>query len=290
VNKKVVAALGVVGGAIALFAGGQAFVSHAAAKEVDKAIDSVSEFVEVDYKKVKASLLGGGTHVRDLVISPVGSGEEFKVDEVVVYKYDTQNEIPTHVNMAVNGMVLDIADTGGKTNSLKEFGYDKPLLVNVATEYQYQEAEKEIHLKKFKMGAKDMGDMDLSVHLSNVSLDPATMASMPFALFGVVFHSATFTYDDDSLMTRMFDSAAAAQGVSVEAFKKEAIASIDKDLASGEAGVTKEVAAEMKKFIQDPSGFSVSMEPEKPVPVSDLMATGGDPNKIIELLNIRFKS
>ncbi len=284
------AAVGVVGGAIALLAGGQVFASRAAAKEVDKAIASVSQFVDVDYKKVNASLFGGGTTVKDITLSPVGSGENFKINEVVVHKYDTKNEIPTNVNMAVNGMMLNMADMGESASSLKELGYDKSLSVNFATEYQYQEEEKEIRLKKFQMGADDVGDMDVSVHLSNVSLDPASMASMPFALFGMVFHSATLTYDDDSLVTRMFDAAAAAQGVSVEALKKEAITSIDKDLASGETGLSKEVAAEMKKFIQDPSGFSVSMEPKEPVPVSDLMTTGGDPDEIIKLLNVRFKS
>jgi hypothetical protein len=290
VKKKWIAA-GVVGSAIALVAGGQVFISRAAAKEVDKAIGSVSEFVEVDYKKVSASLLGGGTKVKEIVISPVGSQEQYKVNEVVVYKYDTtQDDVPTNVNMAVNGMELNTASMGESASTLKEYGYEGPLSVNFATEYQYQEKEKEIHLKQFKVGAEKMGDLDMSVHLSNISLDPATVASMPFSLLGMVFHSATFTYDDDSLVTRMFDSAAAAKGVSVEAFKKEAIASLEKDLASGEEGLSKELVEEVKKFIQDPSGFSVSMEPKEPVPISDLMTTGGDPNKIIELLNVRFKS
>ncbi len=289
-NKKLMAAAGVVGGAIALFVGGQVFASRAAAKEVDKAIAGVSQFVDIDYKKVNASLLSRSTKVKDITLSPVGSGEQFKVNEVVVHKYDTSNEIPTNVNMAINGMELNMAAMGENANSLKELGYDKPLSVNFATEYQYQEKEKEVHLQKFKVGAEEVGDMDVSVHLSNVSLDPAAMASMPFSLLGMVFHSATFTYDDDSLVTRMFDTAAAAQGVSVEELKKEAIASLEKDLASGEEGLSKELVEEMKKFIQNPSGFSVSMEPEKPVPVSELMTTGGDPTKVIELLNVRFKS
>lgn len=298
-NKKLIAAAGVAGGAIALFVGGQVFASRNAAKGVDKAIASVSEFVDVDYKKVNGSLFGGSTKVKDITLTPVGSQEQLKVNEIVVYKYDTQNEIPSNVKMAVNGMVLDMAGEGGSDsalkqlgyeNPLKQFGYDKPLSVNFATEYQYEEEKKDIQLKKFKVGAKEVGDLDVSVHVSNVALDPTTMAGMPFSLFGMVLHSATFTYDDDSLMKRMFDTAAAAQGVSVEALKKEAIASLEQDLAATEAGPSKELAAEMKKFIQNPSGFSVSMNPKKPVPISDLMTTGGDPNQVIELLNIRFKS
>lgn len=290
-NKKMIAALGGVVGAIALIAGAQAYVSYAAAKEVDQAIEGISEFVSVDYRKVSASLLGGGTHVKDIVVTPVGSGEQYKLNEVVVYDYDqTADEVPTHINLAVNGMALDPASMGASASSLKEFGYDEALWVDFATEYQYQEDDQEVRLKQFKVGAKDVGDLDVSLHLSNISLDPATVASMPFSLFGLVLNQAKITYDDDSLVTRMFDTAAKAKGVSVAAVKKEAIARLEADLASGEASLTQELVAEMKNFINDPSGFSLSMSPAQPVPLSDLMTTGGDPDKIIELLNVRFES
>lgn len=289
-DKKVIAVLGVVGGAIALAIGGQAYVSYAATKEVNQAIDSVSEFVTVDYKKVNASLLGGGTHVKDIVISPVGSGEQYSVDEVVVYDYDkTADDIPKHVNIAVNGMALDLAGMGENANALKEFGYDKALSVNFATDYQYQEAEKEVR-QNIKLGAKDVGDLDVNLDLANVSMNPATMASMPFSMFGMVLNAAKITYDDDSLVTRMFETAAAANGVSVAELKKQAIANLEAELASGKAGLTKELVAEMKNFINDPKGFSVSMNPAKPVPLSELMTTGGDADKIMKLLNVRFES
>lgn len=289
-NKKVIAALAVVGGAIALFVGGQAYVSYAATKEVDKAIDSVSEFVTVDYKKVNASLLGGGTHLKDIVVSPVGSGNQYSVDEVVVYDYDkTADDIPKNVNIAVNGMALDLASIGENANALKEFGYDKALSVNFATDYQYQEAEKEVR-QKFKVGAKDVGDLNVNLDLSNVSMDSATVASMPFSMLGMVLNEAKITYADDSLVTRMFDTAAASQGVSVAELKKQAIASLEANSASGKAGLTKELVAEMKDFINDPKGFSLSMNPAKPVPLNELITTGGDADKIIKLLNVRFES
>ncbi len=289
-NKKAIAALGVVGGAIALLVGGQVYVSYAATKEVNKAVNSVSGFVTVDYKKVNASLLGGGTHVKDVVVSPVGSGKQYSVDEVVVHNYDkTADDVPKHVNIAVNGMALDPASMGENASALKEFGYDKALSVNFATDYQYQEAKKEVR-QEFKMGAKDVGDLDVNLNLSNVSMDPATVASMPFSMLGVVLNGAKITYADDSLVTRMFDTAAASQGVSVAEFKKQAIASLEESLASGKAGPTKELVAEMKDFINNPKGFSVSMNPAKPVPFNELITTGGDADKIIKLLNLRFES
>lgn len=288
-NKKVIAVLGALGGAIVLFAGAQVYVSRAAAKEVDKAIGSVSEFVDIDYQKVNASLFGGGTQVKDITISPVASGETFNVDEVVVYDYDSQGDIPTYLKVAVNGMAVNVADLGENAASLEAFGYGEALSVNVATEYAYEAAEKTVRLKQFEVGADELGDLNLSVHLSNIRLDEAAIASLPFSLFGMIFHEAEITYKDDSLVTRIFDTAAAANGVSVGEFKKEAIASLEEDLASGEEGLTEEIVEEMTDFINDPDGFSVSIDPDEPVPFSTLM-TVGSTKDVIELLNVRFES
>lgn len=288
-NKKVIAGVGIVGGVIALLAGAQVYVSQAAAKEVDSAIASVSDFVDIDYEKVNASLLGGGTHVKGITIAPVGADEAFNVNEVVVYDYDEKGDIPTYLNVAVNGMALKVADLGENAAPLKEFGYDDTLSVDFATEYQYEEDEKEVRLKKFELGAEDMGDFDMTLYLSNISLDQASMASMPFSLFGMVFHEAQITYKDDSFVTRVFDTAAAANGVSVDEFKQEAIADLNQSLAEGDETLSPKLVSEMTNFINDPDGFSVSIDPESPVPVSELMSAGNAEN-VIKLLNVQFES
>jgi len=288
-NKKVIAAVGGLGGAIALIVGAQVYASYQATKEVDKAISSVSEFVNIDYKKVNSSLLGGGTKVKDITISPVETGETFRVDEVVVYDYDVTDDIPTRINMAVNGMAVNVADLGQNAAPLKEFGYGESLSVNFATEYEYEETTQEIRLKKFEVGADEVGDLDMNVYVSNVSLDPAAIASMPFSLFSMVFHEAEITYKDDSLVTRVFDTAAAANGVSVDEFKEEAIASLKADLASGEEGLTEDIVEEMTDFINDPEGFSISINPSEPVPLSTIM-TASSTEDMIKLLNVQFKS
>ncbi|MEM6449249.1 MAG: hypothetical protein AAF703_02940 [Cyanobacteria bacterium P01_D01_bin.105] len=291
-NKKILAAAGtVVGGAIALFVGAEFFASKVAAKEVDKAIDSVSEFADIDYQKVDASLLGGGVKVKGITIAPTGSGEQYRVDEVVVYDYDaTEEDVPAALNMAINGVALNLADMGEQGTALKEFGYSDELSVNFATKYAYKEDEQEVRLEKFEVGADDVGDLDVSLHLSNVSMDPAAMANMPFALLGMTFHEAEITYDDDSLVTRMFETAAAAEGVSVEELKKEAIAGLEADLASGDDDLSKELVEEMKAFINNPDGFSIKFSPDEPVTFSQFMETGGDPTALVNLLNVRFES
>ncbi len=287
-NKAMVALAGLGGGAIALFFGGQAFVSHVAAKEIDKAIVEVSPFAAVEYKKVKTSFLSQGTTVKDVVITPVDSGEAIKVDEIVVYDFDTKSEIPTHVKMAMNGMSMSTEALGENAAMFSELGYDKDLALSFATEYEYEEGDKTIQLKQFKMGADEVGDVDMSFQLANVELDEKAIASLPFSLFGVEFREANLTYSDDSLINRLFETTAAAEGKSVKEVKAEAIAGLKEDSELSEL-LTAEQIKEIEKFINNPKGFSISMLPEAPVPLSSLM-TAGDGDAIAKLLNVSFKA
>lgn len=286
--KKVWAGVGVLGGAIALVIGGQFFASRAAAREVDKAIDSVSEFVNIDYQKVNASLLGRGTRVKGIVVSPIGTSEQYKVDEVVVYNYSAKNDIPTYLNMAVNGMQLSSAALGENAETLKMLGYDKAPAVDLKAEYEYEEDNQSVRLKKFNLGAEDVGDLNVSFHLSNLAWDKSTLESLPLSLIPVQFNDAEIVYKDDSFMQRMFDTRAAANGTSVKQVKQDLIDSLsaDPEMAKmlGETQIK-----EIQKFIDDPDGFTISFSPEQPVPFSNLMG-GGGPESMVEQLNVRFKA
>lgn len=289
-NKKVMTGLGVLaGGAIALVFGGQAVVSHVAAKEIDQAIEEVSPFVNVEYKNVTTSFLKKGTQVNDVVITPVDSGESINVDKIIVYGFDTKDDIPTELNMAIKGMSLPTANLGENAAMFSELGYDKDISVDFATDYAYEEGNQTLRLKQFKVGADDVGAVEMSVHLANVSLDPAAIASMPISLFGAEFHGATLSYNDDSLMTRILDTTAAAEGVSVKDVQKEMAEGLFSDPEVSEA-LTPEQRKEIEKFINNPKAFTISMSPSEPVAFSSLMTTGGDSSAIAQLLNVSFKA
>ncbi|NJM98936.1 MAG: hypothetical protein HC800_18860 [Phormidesmis sp. RL_2_1] len=289
-NKKVLAGVGAAGGAIALILGGQVLVSHAATKELDKAIAEVADYVDIDYQKVETSFFSRTGRVKDITLSPVGSNEQYKADELVVKKYEEKDSIPTAVNMAIKGIQLDSALLGNDTDMFKELGYEGDISMNIATDYAYEADQQALTLKSVKVGADQLGDFDLNLHLEKVDLSEEMMASFPFSLLSAEFHGAKITYKDDSFITRMFDTAAAANGVSVEDFKKEAIASL-KDDPEIAAVLTDEQRQEIEKFINNPKGFAISMSPAEPVPFSAVMtASAGGPTAIAELLAVQFKA
>ena len=287
-DKKIWVGVGAVG-AIALAVGGKALISRAAAKELDKAIADVSEYVDVDYRKVEVSLLGRGTTVKDVVITPVASGNAIRVNEMTLYKYEDQDEIPTYLNMAVRGIELDQTALGENAEMFSDLGYGKELLANFATEYRYEADDRTVELKRLKLGADKVGDMEMTLELGNITLDQATMNALPFSLFGAQFEGAKITYEDSSFIERLFETTAKEEGVSVKEVKEEAIAGLEEEIASSENPLSPEFVKEMKDFINDPDSFSITFDPEQPVPMSALITIGG-PEDLVELLNVRFES
>ncbi len=287
-NKKLWIGAGAVG-AIALIIGGKVLVSRAAAKELDKAIADVSEYVDVDYRKVDVSFLGQGTTVKDVVVTPVASGNAIRIEEITLYKYEDENEIPTYLNMAVEGIALDATALGANAEMFSELGYGKELSANIVTEYEYEAGEKTVELKRLKLGADKVGDMEMTLDLGNIILDEATISSLPFSLFGAQFEGAKITYEDNSSVERLFETTAAEEGLSVKEVKEGAIAGLEDEVASSKNPLSPEFVKEMKDFISDPDSFSITFDPEQPVPLSALTTIGG-PEDLVELLNVRFES
>ncbi len=287
-NKKLWIGAGAVG-AIALIIGGKVLVSRAAAKELDKAIADVSEYVDVDYRKVDVSFLGQGTTVKDVVVTPVASGNAIRIEEITLYKYEDENEIPTYLNMAVRGIALDATALGENAEMFSELGYGKELSANIVTEYEYEAGEKTVELKRLKLGADKVGDMEMTLDLGNITLDEATISSLPFSLFGAQFEGAKITYEDNSFVERLFETTAAEEGISVKEVKEGAIAGLEDEVANSENPLSPEFVKEMKDFISDPDSFSITFDPEQPVPLSALITIGG-PEDLVELLNVRFES
>lgn len=286
-DMKVLAGVGI-GGAIALVLGGQAVASHLAAKEVDKVIADVSDVVEIDYKKVDQSLFGQGTSVKDVVITPAFSGKPVTVDEIVLYDFKQKDDVPTYMKFAINGWSL--TDDSAETSEMfTDLGYKGEVAANFATEYEYEADERTVRLKKLEVGADKVGDIEMNFQFSNISLDEEAIASLPFSLFGAEFHNAEITYRDDSFMDRIFETAAAEDGISVKEAKENAIAELEADFESGESGLPEEFVNEMKSFINDPDRFTVTFNPEEPVPMSSFISIE-NPEDVIELLNVRFES
>ena len=232
-------------------------------------------------------MLGLGTTVKDVSITPVGSSDPIKVDEVVLYDFDQKDDVPTYMNFALKGIALDLATMEENGANLVELGYEGMLSGDFSTEYEYDEASQTVRLKKIEMGAEDFGTGEFNMELANVSLDEDAIATFPLSLFGAEFINAKITYEDDSFVERILKSGAEAEGITLEEAKEALIADLEAE-ADGDA-LPENFVAEMKDFINNPDSFSMTFSPEQPVPFSSFLELS-TPEAVVDRLNVSFES
>ncbi len=290
-GKKQIIGIGVLIVMVAIYAGVKIYASSIAAEKVDKAIVKVSDYADIDYKKVSAELLGMDVKISGVTISPVNSKDIFTIDEIVIREIKGNGDIPTALSAACNGIELDPDKLEDDTEELKELGYEK-ITANLNIDYSYNSEKKEIDIQEINIDADNMAEITARFQLSNIAVEainPKELISLLFTLPQVLFHSAEIRYDDDSLVKRLLEYDARKKGLSSKEYKEALFTAIDKAIAEEEDKLLQDFLKEVKKFLEDPKELSISMIPEKPCPVARIIRAG-KAKKIIKLLNIQIKS
>jgi|TARA_Y100000294_G_scaffold177306_1_gene202229 hypothetical protein len=288
-KKKQIVGFGVAVVLIAAYVGIKMYASSVAEEKIDKAIASVANYADVDYKNVSVDLFGLDVHISDVIVSPADSKEKVNINEIVVYDVDEQSDIPLFLDISFNGVEIAIDKLGDDAKKIKELGYNDNILLNSAIEYHYNKENNEISLNKLTIGADDVGALDVSFRLGNIDLGPEKIMGILFTYPQIMLRDAKISYHDDSLIERLLKLAAKEQKKNVKEIKNEAIKNIEKEIEKEEDDFTKNALKEIKDFIDDPERFTISIAPKKPLPLGRLLRVN-DPKDIIKLLNVNIKS
>ncbi len=132
-----------------------------------------------------------------------------------------------------------------------------------------------------------MGNIDLKFHLSNIDLNPDMIAGLLFSFPQILIHDAAISYNDNSLVQRLIKEAAKENGKEYDSFISDIVKEIDNEIFKEEDKFTKKGLEAIKKFVKDPNKISVSISPEKPIPIGRLQRID-EPKEIIKLLNAKF--
>jgi len=288
-TKKQITGIGIAVLLIAIYFGVKMYASNVAEDKVNEAIAKAANFADIDYKKVSVNLLGLDLRVSDILVSPAGSKEKIKIDEIIIYDIDDKADIPTFLSMSCNGIELNIKDLGEKAKELRKLGYNDKMKVNLNVEYTYDKEKNELDIKKLGMGADEAGEISVSFRLGNINLVPEEIAGLLFTFPQVVFHEAKIQYVDDSLVERLMKVGAEKTQTNVNDFKEALIQEVEKEIEKEKDDFTKKALNEIKEFLEDPEEFSISASPSKPRPLGRIMRVD-DPKDLIKLLNIQIKS
>jgi len=288
-NKKQITGISIAVFFIAIYFGVKMYASNVAEAKVNEAIAKAANFADIDYGNVSVDLLGMDVRISDIIVSPADTKEKVKIDEIVIYEVDDKSDIPTFLSLSCDGIELNIEDLGEDGKQLRELGYNDKIMVNLNVNYSYNKEKKEIDIKKIGIGADEAGEINVSLRLGNISLEPEEIAGLIFGFPQVIFHEAKIEYDDDSLAERLMKFGAKEQKVSTDDFRKTLIKNVETEISKEKDEFAQKALSEIKEFLADPDELSISASPSKPQPIGRIMRTN-DPKDMIKLLNIHIKS
>jgi hypothetical protein len=275
--------------AFASYFGLKAYADGEAEKKVQSAIGKAAFYADITYGDVSFDLFGSNTRIEGLRVTPVGGSGSTEIDEVVIYDIDGTDEELRRLHMAVNGIHLSVEDAGGEEaeEMLRELGYDE-IMAAMELDFEYEREEQEFTLRELSYRAEKMGAITLSCRLGNFELPgQGDFLSLLFMFPTILVHSAELRYEDDSLVPRLEKSFAEGQGMDVESYVAEITGGLEEEMEREKDELTREAMKAVRDFIKKPDTITVTISPEKPVPLGRLQRM--EPGELTELLNLRIR-
>lgn len=286
--KKVIFGIGLILLLVGYF-GFKMYAASVAEERINLAIAEASEFVDIDYDDVSVDAMGLDVRISNVTIAQGDDPEKIKIEEVVVHDIDGSSEMPLFMSICLKGMKLENALKPTEIAQLKEYGYDEELLTDISIDYLYDEDAKELTVKKFSGNTDNLGKMDLSLHISNINLNPEMTLEQFLQNEKAMIHGAIINYTDDSFFNRIIEVEAKKAHKSPTELKQILMQELEKSTKGQEDQFTQDVISAVKKFVENPKKFSISINPDKPVIFNRLMRTK-NPQALIDLLNLEVKS
>jgi len=286
--KKLFVGIGVV--LIAAYVGITAYAENIAEKQVNQAVANAARYADVDYGNISVDLFGLDVHISNVDISPKQANKQgIHIHEIVIHDLDKQSNIPSFLDISLHGIESDglkqALDWG---DEMKALGYNENMIFNIDLAYHYNRDDKEIKFNTH-MHADDVGDLKFTTRLGNLNLSRNDIMRLPATFHKIMIYNGKINYDDDSLIDRVYEFQAKQQRISVAQIKNNDRKSAEKDINNTKDPAIRDALKGLSDFFAEPESISISMTPEKPVPLGRVMRTTNQ-NDIIKLLNIEIES
>ena len=285
--------IGVLG--VGLYFGANLYGTKVAEAKVNKLIDGMEdENLAVEYKDISFNPLGQDVHLEDITIKATDDPTEITIEKVIIREIDEKSDMPTVMDASVKGLAVDLnkPEQLEMARFLKEAGYDTELTFDIDTKYQYDPTTREMNVETLKVSANQVGDLNVKMKLGNVDLDTIeSPKATPTSNMDTLFHGFEITYRDDSFADKLLESIAAEQGISVGELKGQMTTQLTQAsqfFISTDNELANQAVSEAIAFIEDPKGFSISVQPDAPLQVDNLMSE--NPDNWADMLNIEIKA
>ncbi len=293
-KKLAIAGIGIGVLSVGLYFGANLYGTKVAEAKVNKLISEMEEDnLAVEYKDISYKPLAQDVHLKDITITSKDDPAEVTIEQVIIREIDEKSEVPTVFDASVQGLVVDLnqPEQLEMANFLKEAGYDTELKFDIDTKYRYNPTKQEMSVDTFKVSADQVGDLSVNMKLGNVDMEDVESKNVAPTSMDTIFHGFEITYKDNSFADKFLAAMAAEQGVTVDELKTQMTSQLtgaSEFFLSSDNQVAMDAVNEVVAFIENPEGFSVSVKPEKPVQLANLVSE--NPDNWVEMLNIEIKS
>jgi hypothetical protein len=254
--------------------------------EVDKALTNLrAQGVEAAYADMSVNVLSRSAAFEG--VSLKSPDADLTIDQIVVFASDDYEK---HGRFQAIGCNLKRQDLGGALKDLK--GLPEIVKADAEVDYALDQAGKSVNLKLLSLALRDLGQVDLSLSLSDIPMDAARQSPLAllFAYPEIIVHAASFKYQDAGLFDLILQKTAEDEGKTPEKLIAEADASIDEQLAQAKNDpFAEEFLKALKTFLKDRKGLEVTVMPQAPVKIADIMRNK-DPKAAVKALNMQAKS
>ena len=259
-----------------------------ARQKVEDFISKTSGLMEIDYRKVSVNLIGLNAYVKDVTVKAQGEEEGIKIDKITLYKAREGKDKSHGVHIALNGISVHADQLIEDRDTVRDLGYQN-IKADMEVDYDYDDRKREFRLNTLRIGAKEIGDIDFSLQLTNIELDPEKVILMLFSFPRIEINEAVLNFTDDSLVRRLLNFYAKKEGKTVDEAIRQLTVKMDEEITrANDPFVTQSMEA-VKSFIYKPNKIMVSLAPKEPVPIGKLKDLVYQ-NEYIKLLNIKVRT
>lgn len=252
----------------------------------------------VEYRDMAVDTYTGAVTLEDVVLRPpcrenAPDVEQMSMDRVVLHDFSGW---PYRGHYCLTGIRMpEDAWNQADREFMTELGYDPSAMkLDMTVNYVYEPGSQDLVIRKLDFGIQQALYFSLSLHVSKINLTELGIMALPFTYPGIVIHDARLEMRDDSMIRRIVAKLAEEEGYTREEYLHyfDVGMNIMVSRARQEGGPHSEYVIEaleaFRAFAKDPDVIYVSISPQTPVAVKDLM--GLDPLRILETLRVKVRA
>lgn len=221
-------------------------------------------------------------------------GKGGAVKEINSLDFMQKGLIPMNLDLKIKGLEIDASalDSDEARLGLQMLGFNR-LKFDLTVDYNFSEEAGEMNLNDYTIKLENGGTLSACAILDNVDISEEMFdEDNADAIMNMKLKKATFSYTDASLVEKLMNMSAFANGSRLDDWKRDLLSNIESEISDVPDSKEKDMFLwAMGEFIDKPDSITFHIEPEKSTPLVLLALQLGmmDPGVLREL-NVRVEA